>query len=207
MRKSTRFTKLLLIGSIAAASFLAYGCGGKPMQQAMQSEMDKAKADAEAKAKAEAERMKAEAEAKARKAKDDMEAKMKGDTAAADEARMQAEAAARAARAYETTYFDYDKASIRDDQKAMLTQNADKLKTNADVKATLEGHCDERGTAEYNLALGQKRADSAKAFLTKAGVAADRIKTVSYGKEHPADAGHTEAAWAKNRRVEIVPAP
>ena len=207
MRKSTRFTKLLLIGSIAAASFLAYGCGGKPMQQAMQSEMDKAKADAEAKAKAEAERMKAEAEAKARKAKDDMEAKMKGDTAAADEARMQTEAAARAARSYETTYFDYDKASIRDDQKAMLTQNADKLKTNADVKATLEGHCDERGTAEYNLALGQKRADSAKAFLTKAGVAADRIKTVSYGKEHPADAGHTKAAWAKNRRVEIVAAP
>ncbi|MSR84090.1 MAG: peptidoglycan-associated lipoprotein Pal [Candidatus Latescibacteria bacterium] len=173
----------------------------------MQSEMDKAKADAEAKAKAEAERMKAEAEAKARKAKEDMEAKMKGDTAAADEARMQAEAAARAARAYETTYFDYNQASIRDDQKAMLTQNANKLKTNADVKATLEGHCDERGTAEYNLALGQKRADSAKAFLTKAGVAADRVKTVSYGKEHPADAGHTEAAWAKNRRVEIVAAP
>lgn len=207
MRKSTSFTKLLLVGSIAAASFLAYGCGGKPMQQAMQSEMDKAKADAEAKAKAEAERMKADAEAKALKAKAEMEAKMKGETVAADDARMQAEAAARAARAYEATYFDYDKASVRDDQKATLTQNADKLKANMDVKATLEGHCDERGTAEYNLALGQKRAESAKAFLTKAGIAADRVKTVSYGKEHPADAGHTEAAWAKNRRVEIVAAP
>lgn len=207
MRKPASFTNLLLIGSIAAASFLAYGCGGKPVQQAMQGEMDKAKADAEAKAKAEAERMKAEAEAKAKKAKEDMEAKMKADAAAAEEARMKADAEARAARAYPTTYFDYDKASIRDDQKAGLTQSADKLKANADVKVTLEGHCDERGTAEYNLALGQKRADSAKAFLTKAGVAADRLKTVSFGKERPADAGHNEAAWAKNRRVEIVAAP
>jgi peptidoglycan-associated lipoprotein len=207
MRNSTSFTKLLLVGSIAAASFLAYGCGGKPMQQAMQSEMDKAKAEAEAKAKAEAERMKAEAETKARKAKDDMEAKMKAEAAAADEAKMKAEAEARAARAYETTYFDYDKANIRDDQKAALTQSADKLKAHADTKVTLEGHCDERGTAEYNLALGQKRADSAKSFLTKAGVAADRLKTLSLGKERPADAGHSEAAWAKNRRVEIVAAP
>ncbi len=205
MRKSTSFTRLLLVGSIAAASVLAYGCGGKPVQQAMQGEMDKAKAEAEAKAKAEAERMKAEAEAKARKAKEDMEAKLKGDAEA--EARMKAEAEARAARSYETTYFDYDKANIRDDQKAGLTANADKLKSNADIKVTLEGHCDERGTAEYNLALGQKRADSAKSFLVKAGIGADRLKTVSFGKERPADAGHTEAAWAKNRRVEIVAAP
>jgi peptidoglycan-associated lipoprotein len=149
--------------------------------------------------------MKAEAEAKAKKAKEDMEAKMKSEAEA--EARMKAEAEARAARSYETTYFDYDKANIRDDQKAGLTANADKLKANMEVKVTLEGHCDERGTAEYNLALGQKRADSAKAFLTKAGVGADRLKTVSFGKERPADAGHTEAAWAKNRRVEIVAAP
>ena len=167
--------------------------------------MDKAKAEAEAKAKAEAERMKAEAEAKARKAKEDMEAKLKGDVDA--DARMKAEAEARAARSYETTYFDYDKANIRDDQKASLTSSADKLKTNADIKVTLEGHCDERGTAEYNLALGQKRAESAKGFLVKAGIATDRLKTVSLGKERPADAGHSEAAWAKNRRVEIVAAP
>jgi peptidoglycan-associated lipoprotein len=207
MRRPASFTNLFLVGSIAAASFLAYGCGGKPVQQAMQSEMDKAKADAETKAKAEAERMKAEAEAKARKAKEDMESKLRAETAAADEARMKAEAEARAARSYETTYFDYDKANIRDDQKAGLTASADKLKGNGDVKVTLEGHCDERGTAEYNLALGQKRADSAKSFLTKAGIAADRIKTVSYGKERPADAGHSEMAWAKNRRVEIVAAP
>jgi len=203
MSKSTRFTRLMLIGSIAAASVLAYGCGGKPVQQAMQGEMDKAKAEAEAKALSE--RIKTEAEAKALKAKEDMEAKLKQDAEA--DARMKAEAEERAARNYETTYFDYDKANIRDDQKAGLTASADKLKTNADIKVTLEGHCDERGTAEYNLALGQKRADSAKGFLTKAGVAADRIKTVSLGKERPADAGHTEAAWAKNRRVEIVAAP
>lgn len=203
MSKSTRFTKLMLIGSIAAASVLAYGCGSKPVQQAMQGEMDKAKAEAEAKALSE--RIKTEAEAKALKAKEDMEAKLKQDAEA--DARMKAEAEARAARSYETTYFDYDKANIRDDQKAGLTASADKLKANADIQVTIEGHCDERGTAEYNLALGQKRADSAKGFLAKAGVAADRIKTVSLGKERPADAGHTEAAWAKNRRVEIVAAP
>lgn len=203
MSKSTRFTKLMLIGSIAAASVLAYGCGSKPVQQAMQGEMDKAKAEAEAKALSE--RIKTEAEAKARKAKEDMEAKLKQDAEA--DARMKAEAEERAARNYETTYFDYDKANIRDDQKAGLTASADKLKANADIQVTIEGHCDERGTAEYNLALGQKRADSAKGFLAKAGVAADRIKTVSLGKERPADAGHTEAAWAKNRRVEIVAAP
>ena len=75
------------------------------------------------------------------------------------------------------------------------------------MKVSVEGHCDERGTVEYNLALGQKRADSAKSFLVKAGIAADRLKTVSYGKERPADTGHSEAAWAKNRRVEIVAAP
>ncbi|MBM3279190.1 MAG: peptidoglycan-associated lipoprotein Pal [Candidatus Handelsmanbacteria bacterium] len=203
MSKSTRFTKLMLIGSIAAASVLAYGCGSKPVQQAMQGEMDKAKAEAEAKALSE--RIKTEAEAKALKAKEDMEAKLKQDAEA--DARMKAEAEERAARNYETTYFDYDKANIRDDQKAGLTASADKLKANADIQVTIEGHCDERGTAEYNLALGQKRADSAKGFLAKAGVAADRIKTVSLGKERPADAGHTEAAWAKNRRVEIVAAP
>jgi peptidoglycan-associated lipoprotein len=205
MRKTTRFTQLLLVGLVAAASVLAYGCGGKPVQQAMQGEMDKAKAEAEAKAKAEAERMKAEAEAKAKKAKEEMEAKMKGEAEA--EARMKAEAEARAARTFEAIYFDYDKANIRDDQKGGLTANADKLKAHAELKVTLEGHCDERGTAEYNLALGQKRADSAKAFLTKAGVAADRLKTVSFGKERPADPGHTEAAWAKNRRVETIAAP
>ena len=207
MCASPKFTRIFLIGSITATSFLAYGCGGKPVQQAMQSQMDKDRAGAEARAKAEAERMKAEAEAKALKAKADLEARMKAEAAAADEARMKAEAATREARSYDATYFDYDKASIRDDQRPVLTKDADKLKANMDMKVTLEGHCDERGTVEYNLALGQKRADSAKGFLVKAGVAADRLKTVSYGKERPADAGHSEAAWAKNRRVEIVAAP
>ena len=207
MRTSPKFTRVLLVGSLAAASLMAYGCASKPAQQAMQSQMDKAEADAEAKAKAEADRMKADAEAKALKAKADMEAKMKADAAVAEEARMKAEAAAREARSYDATYFDYDKASIRDDQKPLLTKDADKLKMNADMKVTVEGHCDERGTVEYNLALGQKRADAAKSFLVKTGIAADRLKTVSYGKERPADSGHSEAAWAKNRRVEIIAAP
>jgi peptidoglycan-associated lipoprotein len=68
----------------------------------------------------------------------------------------------------------------------------------------LEGHCDERGTAEYNLALGQKRAEAANAFLEGLGIAVQRISAISYGKERPLDPGHDEAAWAKNRRVDIV---
>ncbi|MBI2950441.1 peptidoglycan-associated lipoprotein Pal [bacterium] len=100
-------------------------------------------------------------------------------------------------------YFDYDKYNIRDDQKSALEKNADKLKARSDLQATLEGHCDERGTIEYNMALGQKRADSARSFLVKAGVDAKRLTTVSYGKERPADTGHDESAWARNRRVEF----
>ena len=130
MRTSPKFTRLFLAGSLAAASLMAYGCAGgsKPAQQAMQSQMDKAKADAEAKAKAEADRMKTEAEAKALKAKADMEAKMKADAAASEEAKMKTEVAAREARSYDAAYFEYDKASIRDDQKPALTKDADKLR-------------------------------------------------------------------------------
>ena len=75
------------------------------------------------------------------------------------------------------------------------------LNQNQAIKLTVEGHCDERGTIDYNLALGQKRAEAVKSQLVKLGVKEERIKTISYGKEMPADPGHTEAAWAKNRRA------
>lgn len=104
----------------------------------------------------------------------------------------------------ETVYFDYNQWVIRDDQKETMARNAEKLKANPHLKILLEGNCDERGTAEYNLALGQKRAEAAKAFLVGLGLDPSRMKTISYGFERPVDPRHNEEAWAKNRRVDFV---
>lgn len=101
-------------------------------------------------------------------------------------------------------FFDYDKSNIRSDAQQVLTADAEFLKAHAGVRFTIEGHCDERGTAEYNLALGERRAVAARTYLVSLGIPADRLRTVSYGKEFPFDPGHTEAAWAKNRRAHFV---
>ena len=106
----------------------------------------------------------------------------------------------------EPVFFDFDQWSIREDQKEVMAKNSQWLKSNPSVKVRLEGHCDERGTAEYNLALGQKRAEGVKSFLEGLGISSQRLTTVSYGEERPLDPEHNEAAWAKNRRVDIVPA-
>lgn len=98
-------------------------------------------------------------------------------------------------------YFDYDSSDIQDSQRATLEAKAAWLKKNSKAKITIEGHCDERGTSEYNLALGDRRATRAKKFLEKLGVSGDRMDTVSYGEEKPAVAGHDEEAWSKNRRA------
>ena len=98
--------------------------------------------------------------------------------------------------------FDYDKADIRESERAALSKNADLLKKYDFIaQVTLEGHCDERGTVEYNLALGEQRAKVAADYLGTLGVSAQRLSTVSYGKERPIESGHDEAAWAKNRRA------
>lgn len=101
-------------------------------------------------------------------------------------------------------FFDFDKATLSPDAKSILSSNATQLKDASAMTITLEGHCDERGTGSYNLALGEKRANAAKKFLVSLGVPASQITTVSYGKDRPFDAGHTEAAWAKNRRAHFV---
>ncbi len=119
------------------------------------------------------------------------------------------ETAAREAAAtakLEPVYFAFDQWSIQDDQKELMVKNSDWLKSHPRVNVRAEGHCDERGTSEYNLALGQKRAEAAKAFLEGLGISGKRISAVSYGKERPLDPGHNESAWAKNRRVDFVPA-
>jgi peptidoglycan-associated lipoprotein len=101
-------------------------------------------------------------------------------------------------------FFGLDSSEIDPAAKAVLDSNAALLKQNASWVVTIEGHCDERGTAEYNLALGDRRAGAAVAYLRSLGIPADRIKTVSYGKEFPFDPGHDEGAWSKNRRAHFV---
>ena len=100
----------------------------------------------------------------------------------------------------ESIYFDYDKSDLKPEAKAILKKKADWLLSNTSYSVRIEGHCDERGTNEYNLALGQRRADSAKKFLAALGVSDGHIVTLSFGEEKPADPGHNEAAWTKNRR-------
>jgi peptidoglycan-associated lipoprotein len=103
-----------------------------------------------------------------------------------------------------TIYFDYDKADLRTDALEQLKKNAEWLKANSKYRVRLEGNCDERGTVEYNLALGDRRAAGAKNYLLKAGIDASRLETISYGEEHPVDPGHNENAWKLNRRVDFV---
>jgi peptidoglycan-associated lipoprotein len=113
-------------------------------------------------------------------------------------------AAAVAASPLKDAFFDYDKSALREDQKAALTEDVAWLKGNAGAKVLIEGHCDERGTAEYNLGLGERRAKAVKDYLIAAGVAADRISIISYGKERPFVLGHDESAWKWNRRGHFV---
>ncbi|HQH26128.1 MAG TPA: peptidoglycan-associated lipoprotein Pal [Oligoflexia bacterium] len=106
----------------------------------------------------------------------------------------------------QTVYYAFDSAKLTDTSKQKLRENASALNDAkyADKKVVVEGHCDERGTNEYNMALGQRRANSAFEFLRSLGVSGERMSTVSFGEEKPADPGHNEAAWSKNRRAETV---
>src|SRR4030042_1506204 len=101
-------------------------------------------------------------------------------------------------------HFNYDKYDIQRGEEGILKENAAFLKKNPKMKIQIEGHCDERGTTEYNLALGERRATSVKKYLVSLGIASDRISTISYGKERPLDPSNNEEAWAKNRRAHIV---
>lgn len=101
-------------------------------------------------------------------------------------------------------YFELDKAVIDQADLAALELHARVLMDNPRRRVMIEGHCDERGTREYNLALGERRSDAVSSFLKAAGVPASRIETVSYGEERPEDPGHTEAAWSRNRRAVMI---
>ncbi len=101
-------------------------------------------------------------------------------------------------------FFAFDESTLSADAQTALTNSANWLKKNTKYGLLIEGHCDERGTEQYNLALGDRRANTAKEYLQTLGIDASRLRTVSYGEERPFDAGHDEAAWAKNRRAHLV---
>jgi peptidoglycan-associated lipoprotein len=103
-----------------------------------------------------------------------------------------------------TVFFDYDRAEIRGDQRATLQANADWLREHPNVRILVEGHCDERGTREYNLALGDQRAQAARDYMISLGINANRIETISYGEENPVAMGEGEQFWSQNRRGEFV---
>lgn len=103
-----------------------------------------------------------------------------------------------------TIYFDYDKADIRSDARDILSSNGRSLTEHPTATIRIEGNCDERGTEQYNLALGERRANAARDYLVNYGINASRITTISYGEERPAAQGHDESAWSKNRRADFA---
>ena len=101
-------------------------------------------------------------------------------------------------------YFDFDRSTIRQDQVPHMQTNADFMNSNSDIRVRIEGNCDERGTNEYNMALGERRAMAAKKYLINLGINAGRLDTISYGEERPVVRGHDEMSWAINRRDDFV---
>ena len=188
---------LLLLSGLAVAAMAA--CGGKTP------ETTPAPAGINADSAAEADRMRADSIARA-------EADARAREAAEREARQRtADSLAALGRSTEAVrtllatmiHFDYDKAIIRGGDAAVLDQKVAILQTNSALRIRISGHCDERGSDEYNLALGNRRATAAKQYLVSHGIDASRIETVSYGEERPIAQGHDEESWAQNRRDEF----
>lgn len=183
----------------------ALACNKKPetAPNAQAEAAAKAAAEEEARRKAEEEaKRKAEAEAEAKR-KAEAEAEQARKAAAEAEAKKAAEFRAAAEAALKDINFAFDKSDIRETDKAKLQAIADFLKAFPQAKLMIEGHCDERGTNEYNLALGDRRAVAAQRYLVGLGSTEDRLKTISYGKEKPKVQGKDEESWLVNRRCEF----
>jgi peptidoglycan-associated lipoprotein len=128
-------------------------------------------------------------------------------TGAETEATQEKAISAKEEIAFKDIHFEFDKFNLRPEARDILKQFADWLIKNKNYDALIEGNCDERGTTEYNLALGERRAKEAMKYLVELGIDGKRLKTISYGKERPLDPGHNEEAWAKNRRDHFVVTP
>jgi len=164
------------------------------------SDEDKAAQEAAAAAAARA-RAQAQAQAEAEELARQRALEAEKERAAAEQREIMA---ARNAFLNENVYFAFDSDVLQPAAQRLLRQKAAWLQRNGGVSVTIEGHCDERGTNEYNLALGERRAQSVNAFMKDLGISSVRLSTISYGEERPLDAGQTEEAWAKNRRAQFV---
>src|SRR3989442_15115675 len=188
---------LLLLSGLAVAAMAA--CGGK------KPETTPAPVGINADSAAEADRLRADSAARAaREAQEREEAERRRQQQIADSLAALGKST-EAVRALLGTmiHFDYDKAIIRGGDAAVLDQKVAILQANPALRIRISGHCDERGSDEYNLALGNRRATAAKQYLVSHGIDGSRIETVSYGEERPIASGHDEAAWAQNRRGEV----
>lgn len=148
----------------------------------------------------------AAAQAKARAEQEELarQRALEAERAAKEEAMKREIMAARSAFLNDNVYFEFDSDVLLPVAEQVLRRKAAWLKANGGVTVAIEGHCDERGTTEYNLALGERRAQSAKTYLVDLGISSIRLRTISYGEERPLDSGHNEEAWAKNRRAQFV---
>jgi peptidoglycan-associated lipoprotein len=208
IRKSIVFIVLVLCFGLVIS-----GCPKKTQvkeepssQKAAESAAEKAKREAEEKAKAEKEREAArirEEEARKEQARKEQEKKELEQSLVAKKT-PGIEGEVFESSLLKDIHFDFDKYDVRPGDGDILKNTAALLMKYPSVKIQVEGHCDERGTSEYNLALGERRASSAKKYLVSLGIAEGRISTISYGKEKPVDAGHNEEAWAKNRRDHFI---
>jgi peptidoglycan-associated lipoprotein len=192
-------TGIIVVAFICSSFLLMTSCAKKQIQvsepvqpttQEVKAGEDEAKAAEAAKAAAEQEaKAREEAERQARLRELKMSQKL------ADEIRdFESEA----------IYFAFDKSDLTDRSKSVLREKANWLRANGDYSVTISGNCDERGTAEYNLALGERRAHAAKKFLMGLGISENRLATISYGEERPVDPAHNEEAWAKNRNAQFT---
>ncbi|MCA1793144.1 MAG: peptidoglycan-associated lipoprotein Pal [Desulfotignum sp.] len=186
----------VVMAILVAGLFLTVSCAKKTVVSDASTIEDQAQAEAQAAAEAEAQR-KAEAE---RIRQQELEAQAAGEKAV-EQARQQA---AKTRFLHQNIHFAFDSAELSSEAKELVKEKAQWLKQNQKVSVTIEGHCDERGTTEYNLALGERRANAVQNYLQDLGIGGFRLDTVSYGEERPLDPGQTEAAYAKNRRAQFV---
>ncbi|GIW53310.1 MAG: hypothetical protein KatS3mg081_2665 [Gemmatimonadales bacterium] len=180
----------LFFSGVLALAVGLVACGGKPQPQAAPPPAAPSNGDEE--------RRRREAEEAERRAREEAERR------AAEEARRrEAEMARVRSIVAEMIFYDFDKYNIRPDAQATLNAKAEVLRAHPEIRVRIEGHADERGSDEYNLALGMRRAAAAKEYLVRLGLDPSRFEVVSYGEERPLDPRHNEEAWAKNRRAEF----
>ncbi len=202
MRKTviTCIVALLFVTS----AFVVVGCG-KKVSEVKEDKLAAEAARKDAEARAERERMAARIGKEEQVPQEERirESILKTEEEVPPQASARGKEFGSADTALKTIYFEFDKSSLTPEMQKILKENAEWLKNNPNVETLIEGHCDERGTEEYNLALGEKRAMSVRKFLISQGVEPLRLYTISYGEEKPVDAGHNEDAWAKNRRAKF----